>query len=739
MKVQIDDYVKNLPRFREKNVEFHFKDCLTSWLTEQVTLWGYNKCPEMVNHGLLHAFNVMQNCISILKTFPAVYRSMSDEEWFLVLSACWLHDIGMQCGRKGHGRATAKLLTNSDPEYRHIKHISHLRDEEAILIGKLSAFHMSNMPIDERQEEQLKQSGGTNIGSPIEKTDTIYGKEIRLRFLAALLSLADACDVQYTREGTLAALYNKNHQNELLANNLEKYKDEAEYVRHLRNQKEHLHKHAAIREIRFVLEEILLVPVLEDDEYRESLDGALRQIQDELYRGGGVLAECGVLFKTVRISTIPLEHSLRLASAKAKAYQLNLGACCSDITFLIKQAYVLLRLDQVPETGNWGRTIDKYIRINFPDKPRIISQIPFYEKEGSITHTAHALKGLSCLAHFYRGQKVEGTQIFDWIVSQQRKYGLIEPDIPANPDEICGYAKAARHTATSIISVHYLLKIKYGLTIPAKEQMFEWLIEMVKTLLEFSLRWAYDKEMTYSYAYLIHCYDLASSYKELDADLLAVYDESIYGLDRLFSMLNSNDPYWCTDTHPQARVFYTLFMLSFLLESPILREDSTWIQKCRTIISSIGKNRNNDGGLSFAGNGGRSDPGVTAMFLNVVSKYAQSEEEYGYELAQKVADPSIKYLANVSKDLFFHSDKLLTHGYAAILELLESTNLLEQPGTELLDQPLRKLIDEGIKMRNTYGYLDSEAVREIDNLLRADNSITRIFIRDIEKSERSRI
>lgn len=709
-----------LPRFLDKEYFFHFKDCIATWAKHKTALWGYNRYPEMADHGFRHSLNVLENCLNILVAFPGVYRSLSDEEWFLLLSSCLLHDIGMDGDRKTHGIHTAERLRERETFL-----LLRLEDEEAILIGRLATYHMSKTPLNDEQASTLQKQDPNLSLSPIPLEAIYRGKKIRLRFLAALLSLADACDVQYSREGTLVDHQLKDKQNLIKAAQLAENLENQQYIEYLKSQTQHLKKHGSIQRVHFELYEILLDPVVcKFDGNRDVLNDAVEQISPELARSGKILANYGVIFKSVRISTVqPLlnENSQLLKADKLPSWRISIGSHAEALTTLIRQAYVMLRLDQIPQTGNWGLTIDKYALLNFPGDEKIRAQLPKYVREGSITHTAHALKGLYSLC--LEDQDLSDQMIFDWIRKSENSLGLVEPEYPANEDEVRDYAKVFRHTATSLISIHYLLQIG-GKQIASSHEgtnMKAWAIEKVQRLADHPYGWAHDPRMTYSFAYLIYAYRLLIEYTELLPVSRILYNKINNGIDKLLSMISRDNPWWCVEVHGNQRTFYSLFMLSYLLDVPQLKGYRNWLEKCGYLLSTIAKNRNKDGGISYSGlqglgNYSQSDPGVSAMFINALSRYARIDKDTGEKLAMQLMPQTLDYLASTSSCLDLHSSNLLTHGYAAILELAETTNVSDVCNSSLVPKTLQKCIDEIVRMRKIVGNEDNNASVTENNL-----------------------
>ncbi|MEW6405545.1 MAG: hypothetical protein AB1649_27445, partial [Chloroflexota bacterium] len=147
-------------------------------------LWHVNPGPPWYTfHDASHN-QAIENTLYLL--IPAEKRQMlSDNEWFLLLAAAWLHDVGMMLKfgapdesigsirEKHHERSARYTRTNRD--------VLGLEHHEAILIAEICRFHRKSLSILDCEE---------TVG------------EIRLRLLAAYLRLADALHVDTTRSTT---------------------------------------------------------------------------------------------------------------------------------------------------------------------------------------------------------------------------------------------------------------------------------------------------------------------------------------------------------------------------------------------------------------------------------------------------------------------------------------------------------------------------------------------------------
>lgn len=118
-------------------------------------------------------------------------RRLTAEERFILLASAYVHDIGMQYGKD-------PTLTLMDIRERH-----HLFSEEMILgsVQKPQEYPYLGIPYEYVDEIARIAKGHRRTDLRTKEYDTAWkgGKQIRLRLLAALLSLADDLDITYER------------------------------------------------------------------------------------------------------------------------------------------------------------------------------------------------------------------------------------------------------------------------------------------------------------------------------------------------------------------------------------------------------------------------------------------------------------------------------------------------------------------------------------------------------------
>ncbi len=192
-------------------------ELVSRWSTPQgqSLLWGGNIYDYFVDHGFQHARNVLGLAEQILRMKPVGAAELSDLELYLLTVAIWLHDIGMsgtdresdfKAVRKKHGRLSADRIAGFVKEATPYPEFDILK-RYAEPLKQIVSYHQQKEPLDENQKRQFDVER-----PPIQRVwpteaDTAGGagkvspESVRTRGLAALLQIADACDVQIRREG----------------------------------------------------------------------------------------------------------------------------------------------------------------------------------------------------------------------------------------------------------------------------------------------------------------------------------------------------------------------------------------------------------------------------------------------------------------------------------------------------------------------------------------------------------
>jgi hypothetical protein len=160
--------------------------------------------PSFTCHGPEHSEQIIKNLEWIIP--KSEWAKFSPLEAFLLLSSAWIHDVGMSdfkhelrprysykkrkektdILRKNHPERSRRYINDKDNRQR-----LGLEEPIASLIGMICNAHSGSYDIG-----KLKKKFGGDFG-PIEGYEKY--NQVRLQLLAALLRLADACDLNYER------------------------------------------------------------------------------------------------------------------------------------------------------------------------------------------------------------------------------------------------------------------------------------------------------------------------------------------------------------------------------------------------------------------------------------------------------------------------------------------------------------------------------------------------------------
>lgn len=130
--------------------------------------------PEFTDHGIIHTNNVLSNVCDLIQEYPTPVKFTEVERFLLVLAAI-THDIGCVVGRDNHDEKSVKMLQSN--------HFKFLLET----IGDLNFRALIKIIKWHRKKQDLEAIG----------QDPCY--EIRLKLIAAIFRLADACDMSGSR------------------------------------------------------------------------------------------------------------------------------------------------------------------------------------------------------------------------------------------------------------------------------------------------------------------------------------------------------------------------------------------------------------------------------------------------------------------------------------------------------------------------------------------------------------
>lgn len=186
--MDFDDRLNQIRRVAEKK----FSDCILIHM------------PHYVCHGSKHSASIERHLHDFLSTHDDKLK-LNDYENFILVSAIWLHDIGMTCAKyegedpeiirkEHHKRSHDMILDDALQKELGLKRL------EGDLVAKLSLLHRRYENISEifGRYEKLKSDDGTYYyGKSITYEETPF--DINCEKLAMLLRILDACDRDHER------------------------------------------------------------------------------------------------------------------------------------------------------------------------------------------------------------------------------------------------------------------------------------------------------------------------------------------------------------------------------------------------------------------------------------------------------------------------------------------------------------------------------------------------------------
>lgn len=157
---------------------------------ESLKIWEEQYLREYTTHGAPHTRQVERNLDALTRPIQNSDVPLSSQEIFVLLSACCLHDIGMQLpddpdARAKHAQAAYELILNSSVEVG--------MEERRVLL----TIH------DEQAREAIAciaRAHWTEFALQLKPKDVVYGNETgRRRLLGTLLAMADLLDLSPVR------------------------------------------------------------------------------------------------------------------------------------------------------------------------------------------------------------------------------------------------------------------------------------------------------------------------------------------------------------------------------------------------------------------------------------------------------------------------------------------------------------------------------------------------------------
>ncbi len=245
--------------------------------------------PHYVDHGETHCLNIESLLFRIIP--PHVSEKMTEHELFLLLCGVWLHDIGMLAKKPGendqqvretHHAKSRELIRKELPEIG-------LTEDERYIVGEIAFFHRKVEDINNAKEVFEIQNGSTV-------------SKVRVRFLCALVRLADGCEIAHSRSSR-----------KLLK--IADVDDEAKF-----HHEAHLHVSAV--DFDFISHEITICLRVKNQEDALLLSNFLKgDVEKELFSVKNVLYQNGIDYSVVKsdITIDALAEEMPKADSKPKS------------------------------------------------------------------------------------------------------------------------------------------------------------------------------------------------------------------------------------------------------------------------------------------------------------------------------------------------------------------------------------------------------------------------------------
>ena len=157
---------------------------------QAIEIWQKQFLQEYTAHGKEHITQVERNLGDLTRHLQTREDSLSPEEIFILLAACYLHDIAMQVSvadaRGNHAESVFDLIINSSPEVpiEHRRITLPIQDSNARrAIAHVARGHWTDFALELPRSEYVRDDNSRG----------------RLRLLGCLLAMADLLDVSPIR------------------------------------------------------------------------------------------------------------------------------------------------------------------------------------------------------------------------------------------------------------------------------------------------------------------------------------------------------------------------------------------------------------------------------------------------------------------------------------------------------------------------------------------------------------
>lgn len=144
--------------------------------------------PEFTDHGANHCIRVVEALDKLVS--EEVMGRLNESELYFLLSSAWLHDIGLLSKQIGPTRLEPKEIRERHHELTKIYIMSNAKYREYDIYSETEARTIADICYCHRQ---------VSIQSVCEASVPIGAHSVHVRFLSALLRLADEMDMDFRR------------------------------------------------------------------------------------------------------------------------------------------------------------------------------------------------------------------------------------------------------------------------------------------------------------------------------------------------------------------------------------------------------------------------------------------------------------------------------------------------------------------------------------------------------------
>lgn len=183
---------------KSRNSEYHAKFIHIQDNAKKVVSNSRVFFSTFTNHDVVHLENVENIIDGMLE--DEIIDNLTDEEIFCLLSAVWLHDVGMIPIDKEKQEFEKKTEEQREEYGKYVRKNHHSRSKHYV------TEHKEELHLNEIESRAIGNICKGHRSIDLSKLQDIPSKnDIRVNALAALLRLADECDISEERESCLSS------------------------------------------------------------------------------------------------------------------------------------------------------------------------------------------------------------------------------------------------------------------------------------------------------------------------------------------------------------------------------------------------------------------------------------------------------------------------------------------------------------------------------------------------------